>query len=88
MQSLTGQTFRQRWQPTVVVDAGFSLLVVPIDGLVSRIVAGDIASAATSAFLQIDLGDDLEVAVQFFGRMIFGSASPTNSDISSIPSRP
>ena len=63
MHSSTGQTMLHR----VAADAVFlvdlqgcrPVVDLPVDALVRRVLAGDIAAVAVDARLRIDLGDDL-----------------------------
>ena len=52
----------------IVVEFRSSLFFVPVDSLVSCIVAGDVASAASEALLITEVRQDLEVSVEFFCR--------------------
>ena len=51
-----------------VIDAWSSLLSIPVDCLMSSIVAGDVASAASDTFLFVDMRNDLEISVEVFSR--------------------
>ena len=56
---------------TVVVQLRTTLLLIPVDSLVSSIVAGDVASAAANALLVVELRQYLVLSVQFLSRNQF-----------------
>ena len=52
----------------VVVEFRSSLFCIPVNSLVSSVVAGDIASSASEALFIAEVRQDLEVSVQVFCR--------------------
>lgn len=52
----------------IVVQLRSSLLFVPVDGLMSSIIAGYIASSAANALLVVELRQQLVISVQLFCR--------------------
>ena len=52
----------------IVIEHGPSLLLIPVDGLMGGVIAGDIASSAADAFFMVEFRQDFEIPVQVFGR--------------------